>query len=136
MIPRATLAATLFVAVPVLTPTAKAIPISSVELDMFDAINAARTSAGLDALLARDDLSADARSHSNDMATVRCLNHTRTDGSSVNQRVGATGHSSLFYPSEVLGMQLGFAGHLSDKRTHPMAVQLTSFVKEEGKLQC
>ena len=57
-------------------------------------INAARAENGLSALVQNDKLDSAARGHSDDMACNNLRSHTGSDGSSVGQRVAATGYAS------------------------------------------
>ena len=57
-------------------------------------INAARAENGLSALAQNDKLDSAARGHSDDMACNNLRSHTGSDGSSVGQRVAATGYAS------------------------------------------
>ena len=60
--------------------------------EIVQLINQARTDAGLPALTANAQLNAAAQAHSIDMACYSLLSHTGSDGSSIQQRIAASGY--------------------------------------------
>jgi uncharacterized protein YkwD len=69
--------------------------------ELASLINNARSQNGLPALTVNPQLAAAAQGHSIDMACHDLVSHTGSDGSSVSERVAATGYSAS-YSSEII----------------------------------
>ena len=88
---RAVLLSTLLMAC---LPAARADPLSAQELDLYQAINAARITNGVASLSLNDALVTAAQGHSVDMRDNGFLSHTGSDGSSFYDRVTAQGYDA------------------------------------------
>jgi uncharacterized protein YkwD len=71
--------------------------------EIVQLINNARTDAGLAALTVNPQLAAAAQAHSTDMACYGLLSHTGSDGSSIQQRIAASGYASSYSLEMIYG---------------------------------
>jgi uncharacterized protein YkwD len=71
--------------------------------EIVQRINEARTDAGLPALVVNAQLSAAAQAHSVDMACYSLLSHTGSDGSTIQQRIAASGYASTYSLEMIYG---------------------------------
>lgn len=71
--------------------------------EIVQLINKARTDAGLPALQVNAQLAAAAQAHSIDMACYSLLSHSGSDGSSIQQRIAASGYSSTYSLEMIYG---------------------------------
>ena len=71
--------------------------------EIVQLINQARTDAGLAALNVNAQLTAAAQAHSVDMACYSLLSHTGSDGSSIQQRIAASGYASTYSLEMIYG---------------------------------
>ncbi|KAG2526028.1 hypothetical protein BBO99_00004324 [Phytophthora kernoviae] len=71
--------------------TTKTLSTSTMQTQMLAAVNKQRAAAGLSALCMNNKLHSSAQGHSNDMAINNFMGHTGSNGSTMSQRITATG---------------------------------------------
>jgi len=101
--------------------------------EIVQLINQARTGAGLPALSVNPQLAAAAQAHSIDMACYSLLSHTGSDGSTIQQRIAASGYASSYSLEMIYGgygayPQTAFSWWMKDP-THNAVIFNTSITE-------
>jgi len=78
-----------------LTATPEVSNASDFELRVFELVNAERANYGLPALIWCDVLADAARAHSRDLAVTNTFSHTSSDGTTMRERITATGLANM-----------------------------------------